>query len=243
MEDLQAEAPEIPDGELPEGPRITIREHGPYRVSGSPRLTRRRIVRSEQDESIAWEPEEGTTEADWVVEEETFVLCRCGQSQDKPFCDGSHKRLGFDGELTADRGPTAARRQAFPGPNAELTDDGVLCVHAEFCFNRRTDIWALTQQEEDADEATDEAERMVRRCPSGRLVFTRHGAEPSEPPYEPSIATVPNGPLWVRGRIAIEAPDGFTYEVRNRMTLCRCGNSSNKPFCDGSHSKIGFRAP
>jgi len=44
-----------------------------------------------------------------------------------------------------------------------------------------------------------------------------------------------SGPLWLRGGIALLAADGFAYEIRNRMTLCRCGASSNKPFCDGSH--------
>ena len=48
------------------------------------------------------------------------------------------------------------------------------------------------------------------------------------------------GPLWVRGGVQLIGADGFEYEVRNRMTLCRCGASKNKPFCDGSHASVGF---
>ena len=67
-----------------------------------------------------------------------------------------------------------------------------------------------------------------------------------EPHLEPSIGLVQDtareisGPLWVRGGIPVVGVDGVTYEVRNRVTLCRCGASSNKPFCDGSHASIGF---
>ena len=49
-----------------------------------------------------------------------------------------------------------------------------------------------------------------------------------------------SGPLWVRGGITVESKDGSSYERRNRVTLCRCGASSNKPFCDGSHASIKF---
>jgi CDGSH-type Zn-finger protein len=55
------------------------------------------------------------------------------------------------------------------------------------------------------------------------------------------VAVVRDGPLWVRGGVRITGSDGRDYEVRNRATLCRCGASSNKPFCDGTHKKIGFR--
>jgi hypothetical protein len=84
---------------------------------------------------------------------------------------------------------------------------------------------------------------MATNCPSGRLQVTLEGGEVVEPEFTPSIAAVPNGPLWVRGGIKIEAPDGFIYEVRNRVTLCRCGLSKNKPFCDGAHEPGGFIAP
>ena len=85
-------------------------------------------------------------------------------------------------------------------------------------------------------------------CPSGRLVVRdRHTGTELEPDLEPSIGIVADptrsvdGPIWVRGGIAIVAGDGQTYEVRNRVTLCRCGASRNKPFCDASHLAIGFR--
>ncbi len=66
---------------------------------------------------------------------------------------------------------------------------------------------------------------------------------PVEIPYLPTIATIPDGPLWVLGGIPVELADGFTYEVRNRQLLCRCGASQNKPFCDGSHRRAQFHAP
>jgi len=90
--------------------------------------------------------------------------------------------------------------------------------------------------------------RQVKNCPSGRLVaFERASGEAIEPTLPASIGVLEHpaenasGPLWVRGRIPVVAADGFAYEVRNRVTLCRCGASANKPFCDGSHYKIGFR--
>jgi len=58
---------------------------------------------------------------------------------------------------------------------------------------------------------------------------------------ERSIGTIEDpsknasGPFWVRGGIPVYSADGKLYQVRNRMTLCRCGKSTNKPFCDSSH--------
>ncbi|MDD1721750.1 MAG: CDGSH iron-sulfur domain-containing protein, partial [Euryarchaeota archaeon] len=89
----------------------------------------------------------------------------------------------------------------------------------------------------------------VANCNSGRLVaLDKKTGKPIEPEFDPSIAVVEeplrgySGPLWVRGCIPIAAANGTTYEIRNRVTLCRCGRSSNKPFCDGSHreTKGGF---
>ena len=91
------------------------------------------------------------------------------------------------------------------------------------------------------------AVREGTRCPSGRLVvWDRTTKEPFELGLEPSIGLVEDptegvsGPLWVRGGIQIVGADGVEYELRNRATLCRCGASANKPFCDGSHAAIRF---
>ena len=85
-------------------------------------------------------------------------------------------------------------------------------------------------------------------CPSGRLVvWDKATRQPYEPTFEPSLGLVQDpvagvsGPIWVRGGIAIESADGEAYEIRNRVTLCRCGASGNKPFCDGSHGTVGFK--
>jgi hypothetical protein len=79
-------------------------------------------------------------------------------------------------------------------------------------------------------------------CPSGRLVaWDKKTGKEIEPEFGQSIGVVEDkqagtiGPLRVCGKIPVESADGPTYEVRNRVTLCRCGKSRNKPFCDSSH--------
>jgi hypothetical protein len=68
-----------------------------------------------------------------------------------------------------------------------------------------------------------------------------------EPEFEPAIVLIEDpaqncsGPLFVKGGIPIEAADGYQYEVRNRVTLCRCGQSRNKPFCDATHIRVRFK--
>jgi hypothetical protein len=107
---------------------------------------------------------------------------------------------------------------------------------------RFANIWSMIKRADDP-EVQGRIMRMVRNCPSGRLELLSQDGETLEPEFVPSIAAVTNGPLWVRGGIRIQAPDGFVYEVRNRVTLCRCGESKNMPFCDGTHDAIKFEAP
>jgi hypothetical protein len=102
-------------------------------------------------------------------------------------------------------------------------------------------IWNLTRQSGNP-EARDIAIEEAGNCPSGRLVvWDKKSGKALEPEFEKSIVVIEypprseHGPLWVRGGIPVESSDGHVYEIRNRVTLCRCGKSHNKPFCDGSH--------
>jgi hypothetical protein len=103
-------------------------------------------------------------------------------------------------------------------------------------------------------ERTDEPEvrelviREAMHCPAGRLVIhDKKTHKEIEQPLPASIGVVEDpalgcsGPLWVRGGVPIESANGKRYETRNRVTLCRCGASDNKPFCNGSHASMKFQ--
>jgi CDGSH-type Zn-finger protein len=214
--------------------RITVTEDGPYRVSGGVPLVRVEIVTNEAGESIAWR------ETERIEASGTYSLCRCGHSEDKPFCDASHVAVGFDGTETAARDGYFEIAANIDGPGVRLHDARKLCAEARFC-DRAGGLWNLvTRCDDDETRALAEEEAML--CPSGRYVICDSATgEVREPEFEPSIAIVEDpslqvsGPLWVRGGIPIFSEDGTPYEVRNRVTLCRCGHSANKPYCDGSH--------
>jgi len=220
--------------------RIVVTKDGPYRVEGDVPVLRAAIVETDRGEPIAWQDGPEFERPD----EPSLDLCRCGNSSFKPFCDTTHERIPYDGTETADRGPISGRRQAWQGAgDLVLYDDLSLCSKAGFCRNARTGVWEML------DDAGDSAVReeliaMVGRCPSGRLAHALlPDPEPVEVHYRPSIGVEPDGPYRVRGEVAVVSEDGSTYEVRNRQALCRCGHSSNKPFCDGSHKLVGFRDP
>ena len=131
------------------------------------------------------------------------------------------------------------------GPGIRIRDARKLCAEARFC-DRAGGLWNLVERCDDAEiRALVEEEAML--CPSGRYSACESGTDESlEYEYEPSIGLVEDpamgvsGPLFVRGGILISDANGVAYEVRNRVTLCRCGHSGNKPFCDGSHIKVEF---
>jgi CDGSH-type Zn-finger protein len=218
-------------------PHIRIEEQGPYEVTGDVKLTRRIRVSNAEGERIGWQEGE-----DYTVDSPSYDLCRCGHSENKPFCDGHHEKVEWDGTLTADRAPSETRRQVYEGKGIVMTDDESLCAGYEFC-DRFNGVWNEIRHTADP-QLREQLEHQIGLCPSGRLQFkrTRQG-EPIEVHYEPTIAAVPDGPLWVLGGIEVEGPDGTTYEVRNRQLLCRCGESKNKPFCDGTHWNTNFKAP
>ena len=195
-------------------------------------LYRRRAVSSEHGEPLAWE----TVET--VSTRGRYALCRCGDSARKPFCDGTHTKAGFAAADTA-TGTYDARASELGGTGITVRDDRSICVHAGFCGTRVTNVWKLVPE---TAESTLRAQviAMVEKCPSGALSYRFEG-EDVEPLLPQAIAVTDDGPLWVTGGIPVTMSDGTPLEVRNRVTLCRCGASSNKPLCDGSHKEAGFR--
>ena len=220
-------------------PRITIQPNGAYIVSGKVKLTRRIRILNAEREPIAWE-----TGEDYLVADEPYKLCRCGLSKTKPFCDDAHETAPeseWVGTVTASHAPRSTRQKIYQGSEIVMSDDAIMCAGYAFC-DRYGTVWKEMHQSSDP-EVRAHIKEQVSLCPSGRLQYMLAlGEEAVEIKYEPMIAVIRNGPYWVLGGIPIEAPDGKIYEVRNRQLLCRCGKSKNKPFCDGTHWDIKFRA-
>jgi CDGSH-type Zn-finger protein len=220
-------------------PKIVVTPDGPYVVSGGVPLGVQ-VIRPNA-EGLSWNWEEGRT----FEAPGEYALCRCGQSRNKPFCDGSHARVRFNGKETATRQPYDRQAELIEGPTLALQDAEELCAFARFC-DPGGKIWSLIEKT-DTPTARNLAIREGMSCPGGRLVLTdRRTGKTIEPDLPPSIGVVEDpalhcsGPLWVRGSIRIESSDGKPYEIRNRVALCRCGASVNKPFCNGSHASIKF---
>lgn len=219
--------------------KIRIIKDGPYQVTGGVPLAKEIIGVDAAGESVQWVP--GET----YPERETYILCRCGKSKNMPYCDGTHAKTGFNGTETASKKPYAEQAETYAGPGLVMTDAVKLCAIARFCYPQG-DAWTLTEQSGDPAKRA-QAVREIHQCPAGRLVARdKETGAVSEPELSPSIGVVEDphkkvsGPLWVKGGIPVESSDGTVYEVRNRVTLCRCGRSKNKPFCDGRHIPAGF---
>jgi CDGSH-type Zn-finger protein len=209
-----------------EAQHINVTEDGPYRIEGPVEIlnARGQVVSTQGD----------------------VYLCRCGGSQNKPFCDGTHKKNGFSGAETADRDPISARRDAYAGDGITIYDDRSVCAHSGECTDHLPSVWKLgTEPWIDAKgESAEQIAGVVRLCPSGALSYAL-GDDPAtvEEELDTAVEASKDGPYYVRGAIQVTSSDGEDYERRNRQTLCRCGGSKNKPFCDGTHWHIGFKDP
>ncbi len=227
------------------GKRIVITKNGPYKVQGDIPLVSKTQLVSEYGEPLAWQKE-----GDLPAEEGEYYLCRCGCSSNLPFCDGTHKKVAFDGTESADPGESAARAILLPpGKRLIVKKDVSLCMGSGFCGLRGTDITQLLADSQDT-RVRSLVMAMVERCPSGALTYRiEEGGPDIEPDLPAQIAVTTEitsagpilGPLWVTGSLPVERSDGQPLETRPRVTLCNCGQSHNKPLCDGAHRNLPQR--
>lgn len=221
--------------------KIVVKKNGPYVVYGNIPLVRKVQVVSEYGEPLTWRKTE------LLEGGEKYLLCRCGGSHTKPFCDGAHSNIGFDGTETADTDVTANRQELYPGGvHIAVKRDYYICMESGFCGNRFTDVQQMVPQTDDT-RLRSLAIAMIERCPSGSYTYS---IEPGEADIEPDlpqqIAVTTEitsdgqivSALWVTGNLLVQRSDGQPFETRNRVTLCRCGRSLIKPLCDGKHREL-----
>ncbi len=172
--------------------------------------------------------------------ENEMYLCRCGGSSNKPYCDGTHRVNGFNSEKSLDRVPD--KLDMYKGNGITIHDNRGVCAHSGNCtdnsplvFNTGREPWI----DPDADEAEVTA-NTIRMCPSGALSYTKDAVLYKDQDRAPGITVSRNGPHHVEGRIELKDPQGSKPESKEHYTLCRCGASKNKPFCNGAHWHIGF---
>ena len=174
--------------------------------------------------------------------QDSMLLCRCGKSGNKPFCDGTHASISFKDEKHSDRIPN--KMDNYDGKMITIHDNRGVCSHYGACtelspkvFNGKSEPWINPDAQE-----PEETIKTIRKCPSGALSYTINGKlykDRSE--NMPEIITSKDGPLWVRGCPEFKDSDNNKPESKEHFTLCRCGGSRNKPFCDGQHWYIKFK--
>lgn len=225
-----------------EGIYAEIMLNGPIVLYGGVSIIQQFIIPDEN--GISTNYKEGNT----YLTQSGVALCRCGTSNNKPFCDGSHKHINpneinltetatFEAELNS--------AEMIQGQEISLTDDEKFCAFARFCDAGQR-IWNEVQLE--GEKAKQLTLQMAHHCPGGRLIIWDNATQkPIETYEEPSVSLIEDvinrcsGPILLRGGFPVKSSNGEFYEVRNRQTLCRCGQSSNKPFCDGTHASMKFQ--
>jgi CDGSH-type Zn-finger protein len=171
---------------------------------------------------------------------EVTALCRCGGSKNKPYCDGTHAKIGFTDDKVDDRAPD--KREDFAGDGVTVHDNRGICAHAGRCTEGLPSVFRLRKEPfVDATGApADRIAEVIRTCPSGALSYSIGGVEHRDQDQPPGVVVVPGGPYAVRGGGQIEGEVLAEGASREHFTLCRCGGSKNKPLCDGSHWNVNF---
>jgi len=205
-----------------EEPTIELTPNGPYIIKNLSKLTNSNNEKFEEKQMQA--------------------LCRCGTSKNKPFCDGSHVAMKFSDKK--DRTETYETLE-FEGKEITVVDNIGICSHAGACVKGAPKTffsWEGEKRISNPDkEDKDTIINTIRKCPSGSLAYKLDGKLHDEYFSEPEIFIGKDGPLNVRGGIELKNRSNSELISKDHYALCRCGSSKNKPFCDGTHKKVGFK--
>jgi CDGSH-type Zn-finger protein/truncated hemoglobin YjbI len=217
--------------EATDAARIVVIRNGPYELVGS----------------IALVDHLGVP----IAAQAPVRLCRCGQSQTKPFCDDSHLNRGFTDNKDPRR--VADKLDVYEGQQAYVHDNRGTCAHSGFCTDRLNAVFHLDREHfvSPSGARLDDLVNAVRRCPSGALGIgfgPARDANLSDTIRKPQIEVSRDGPYRVTGNVALvdESGAGIPQNAGaspEHFSLCRCGSSLNKPFCSGMHWSVAFHDP
>ncbi|NIP31146.1 MAG: hypothetical protein GTO02_15645 [Candidatus Dadabacteria bacterium] len=201
--------------------KIDVLENGPLIVDNLPRLVNSKNKEVPIDEKIA--------------------LCRCGKSRNKPFCDGTHKKIGFSGER--ERKIPLTNEKEYTGREINVYDNRAICCHATQCISNLRSVFDINSRPW-VNPDNGSAERIInviKKCPSGALSYSVDGVHQRDFEREAQIKINKNGPYEIVGYVELDVPDEIQPPSKEHYSLCRCGASKNKPYCDGSHYTINFK--
>ncbi len=183
--------------------------------------------------------------------EESYTLCRCGESMDKPFCDGLHEIFEYEDEKDPYRTPDQV--EVYKGELITIYENRGVCSHRGFCYEDLPQVWRMEKglridmSVVNTQEMVDKVIDICRRCPSGALSFSLPSEERDLDGFsdEGTISIAPrrygyDGPFEVTGGVAYSDDAGNKPESKDHYALCRCGKSKNMPFCSGEHWKAKF---
>lgn len=170
-----------------------------------------------------------------------LALCRCGGSRFKPYCDGTHARIGFASQKSPSRTPD--KLDTYVAPDITIRDNRGTCCHAGNCTDHLAGVFRAHDEPFVNPTGADAAsiETIVRQCPSGALSFVRNGVEYRGEEREPAIYVSKDGPYHVQGGVDLVGEQRNEGALLEHYALCRCGHSRNKPFCDGTHWYVKFK--
>ncbi|MGD9346448.1 MAG: glutamate synthase-related protein [Candidatus Aminicenantes bacterium] len=201
-------------------PKIEATENGPYVVSNISDLK--------------------TSRGESAKTAKTMVLCRCGKSGSKPHCDGTHAKIDFDSVKKEGRQPD--RLDDYVGEGITIHDNRGVCSHAGYCTDNLPSVFRMGVEPwiDPNGAPAKEIVRVIEMCPSGALSYSLCGEKHDTLDRGPAISLRKDGPYSVVGGIGLNDYNGSKPQSKEHYTLCRCGGSKNKPFCDGTHWHIKF---
>ena len=176
-----------------------------------------------------------------IATNETIALCRCGGSANKPFCDGTHAKNEFSSAKL--EGHVEDKRENYQGKQITIHDNRGICAHSGYCTDNLAAVFHLNEEPWIHPDAAspDEIIVTIQKCPSGALSYSVDDVEHRDQKSEPTIFVSPNGPYNVSGGPELDDTTLGEGASEEHFSLCRCGGSKNKPFCDGTHWYIKFK--
>ncbi|MGD9547627.1 MAG: CDGSH iron-sulfur domain-containing protein [Candidatus Krumholzibacteriia bacterium] len=203
--------------------RITLKPNGPIMIS------------AEGDPF----PVLHTATGEDVRPEKNVFLCRCGESANKPFCDGSHARVGYSDENRCTR--DALLDADAPGITVHF--NRAICSGAGECVRGLPAVFVSGAKDwiRPAEASVAEVIATVKKCPSGALTYSVDGQTRRRDETEVRVRIVKDGPYEITGPVEFDPPRWSANASKTCFALCRCGRSANAPFCDYSHGEQGWK--